>query len=250
VFLHQDIDGSHHLGRIAFIDQDPTSPTFGQVFYLLDSSEYIAYLEPRPGQPPNVRLEPITNSKVFDDRHFYDDLGQIINAYQTGTVSPESVPGTPGSGDNPSQLFELQHFQDDHGPLFDFGGGPPNGSGGPFIPTPPAGFSLIIPVMPGQNPNNNSQPNGPTSNGPTSNGPTPPNGPTSPQFIWNSTGPESWSQARADWNQGSAPNSPLATVEIRSGTSDYDINAMAPSISIPIQYSSSTARRRSAAPTR
>ena len=32
VFLHEDLDGSHHLGRIAFIDQDPTSPTFGQVF--------------------------------------------------------------------------------------------------------------------------------------------------------------------------------------------------------------------------
>ena len=49
VFLHEDLDGSHHLGRIAFIDQDPASPTFGQVFYLLDSSEYIAYLEPRQG---------------------------------------------------------------------------------------------------------------------------------------------------------------------------------------------------------
>jgi hypothetical protein len=90
VFLHEDIDGSHHLGRIAFIDQDPSSPTFGQVFYLLDSSEYIAYLEPQgPGSPPHVRLEPITNSKVFDDRHFYDDFGQILNAYQTGTVNPE-----------------------------------------------------------------------------------------------------------------------------------------------------------------
>jgi hypothetical protein len=49
VFLHEDLDGSHHLGRIAFIDQDPNSPTYGQVFYLLDSSDYIAYLEPRSG---------------------------------------------------------------------------------------------------------------------------------------------------------------------------------------------------------
>jgi hypothetical protein len=66
VFLHEDIDGSHHLGRIALIDQDPTSPTFDQVFYLLDSSEYIAYLEPHgAGQPPHVRLEPISSSKVF-----------------------------------------------------------------------------------------------------------------------------------------------------------------------------------------
>jgi hypothetical protein len=153
VFLHEDIDGSHHLGRIAFIDQDPSSPTFGQVFYLLDSSEYIAYLEPQgPGSPPHVRLEPITNSKVFDDRHFYDNLGQILNAYQTGTVNPESVPGTPGSGDNPNLLFQ-QQFQDEFGhPLFNSAG--PTGSSDPFTQfIPPGGPNLPpIPVMPGQNP--------------------------------------------------------------------------------------------------
>ncbi|HLZ07432.1 MAG TPA: FecR family protein, partial [Chloroflexota bacterium] len=169
VFLHEDIDGSHHLGRIAFIDQDPSSPTFGQVFYLLDSSEYIAYLEPQgPGSPPHVRLEPITNSKIFDDRHFYDDLGQIVNAYQTGTVNPESVPGTPGSGDNPNQIITPEQlFQDLGGkPLFNVYQGS-TGSGGPFIPAFP-GFP-VIPVLPGENPNNT--PNGPTTNGPTTNGP-------------------------------------------------------------------------------
>ena len=83
VFLHEDIDGSHHLGRIALIDQDPTSPTFGQVFYQLDSSEYIAYLEPQgAGQPPHVRLEPNTNAKAFEDRHFFDDLGKILELVQ------------------------------------------------------------------------------------------------------------------------------------------------------------------------
>jgi hypothetical protein len=115
------IDGSHHLGRIALIDQDPTSPTFGQVFYLLDSSEYIAYLEPQgAGLPPHVRLEPITNSKVFDDRHFYDDLGQILNAFNTGHVDPQSVPGTPGSGDNPNSILTPQQLFDELGgkPLF------------------------------------------------------------------------------------------------------------------------------------
>jgi hypothetical protein len=145
VFLHEDIDGSHHLGRIAFIDQDPSSPTFGQVFYLLDSSEYIAYLEPQgPGSPPHVRLEPITNSKVFDDRHFYDDLGQILNAYQTGTVNPESVPGTPGSGDNPNLLFQ-QQFQDEFGhPLFNSAG--PTGSSDPFTQFIPPGGPNLPPI--------------------------------------------------------------------------------------------------------
>src|SRR5262249_37948514 len=118
-FLHEDIDGSHHLGRIAFIDMDPTSPTFGQEFFLLDSSEFIAYFEPDgPGKPPHVRLEPITNSKVFDDRHFYDDLGHILNSYQTGEVSPGSTPGNPGSGDNPDYLLiPLDLFPGNGAPL-------------------------------------------------------------------------------------------------------------------------------------
>ena len=90
-FLHEDIDGSHHLGRIALIDQDPSSPTFGQVFYLLDSSDYIAYLEPQGrGQPPHVRLEPITNSKVFENRHFFDDLGKILELYNN--ADPQTTP--------------------------------------------------------------------------------------------------------------------------------------------------------------
>ena len=107
-----------------------------------------------------MRLEPITNSKIFDDRHFYDDLGQILNAYQTGTVNPESVPGTPGSGDNPNLLFQ-QQFQDEFGhPLFNSAG--PTGSSDPFTQfIPPGGPNLPpIPVMPGQNPT-------PPSNGAT-----------------------------------------------------------------------------------
>jgi FecR protein len=223
VFLHEDIDGSHHLGRIALIDQDPTSPTFGEVFYLLDSSEYIAYLEPQgPGLAPHVRLEPITNSKVFDDRHFYDDLGQILNAFETGTVNPQSVPGTPGSGDNPASILTpLQLFEDGHGPLFNFAPLGP-GSGGPLVLPPFPGSDIPpIPVQPG----GNSPPNFP--NGPTTNGPIPPQPPIPPSthFIWNSAGPQSWSQAIANWNQGSAPNSPIDTVEIKSGTSNFDINS-------------------------
>ena len=174
-FLHEDIDGSHHLGRIAFIDMDPTSPTFGQEFFLLDSSEFIAYLEPDgPGKPPHVRLEPITNSKVFDDRHFYDDLGHILSAYQTGEVSPGSTPGNPGSGDNPDSILLPPSLFDEQGgkPLFNFVPYIP-GSSGPFVPFLPPGNNLPpIPVNQGQNPNPPSTP--PTTNGP--NGPPPPPG--------------------------------------------------------------------------
>ena len=166
VFLHEDIDGSHHLGRIALIDQDPTSPTFGQVFYQLDSSEYIAYLEPQgAGQPPHVQLEPNTNAKAFEDRHFFDDLGKILNSYNN--ANPQSPPN-PGSGDNPGDLFPQQLFQEDGGkPLFNFG--KLNGSGDPYnLPS----SSPLIPVMGGLIPNTDT----PTFTGPTLNGPT--------IFIW------------------------------------------------------------------
>lgn len=212
VFLHEDLDGSHHLGRIALIDQDPTSPTYGQVFYLLDSSEYIAYLEPRgPGLPPQVRLEPITNAKIFEDQHFYDDLGQIINSYINGNVNPQSVPGTPGSGTPPDLLkIEFQPFPGNgNQPTNNYI--PPNNGFTPNLPPPinPGG----IPVQPGENPNNHNN---------TNNNTPPPNNP-SINFIWNSTGTGAWPTDLSDWNQGAAPNSSIDTVEIQTGTVNYDL---------------------------
>ena len=202
VFLHEDIDGGHHLGRIALIDQDPTSPTFGQTFYLLDSSDYIAYLEPQGGgQPPHVRLEPNTNAKAFENRHFFDDLGKILELYNN--ADPQSP--SPGSGDNPSDLFQQQLFQDDGGkPLFNFG--KLNGSGDLDL------FSSslpLTPVMEGLLPNTNTT---------TSNEPTPP---ASTVFIWNGTG--AWPTALANWNGGSAPNSPIDSVIIQTGTATFNL---------------------------
>jgi hypothetical protein len=208
VFLHEDIDGSHHLGRIALIDQDPTSPTFGETFYLLDSSEYIAYLEPQgSGLPPRVRLEPITNSRIFDDRHFYDDLGQILNAFQTGTINPQSVPGTPGSGDNPSDLFSPQLFEDGLGrPQFTFS---PTGQGSSssYQPPFPGGGFPLIPDQPGQIPGTTPQNGGPT------------NGPTN-IFIW--TGGNGVWNSGPNWTPGTSPGSPNDIVQIPTGTVTFN----------------------------
>jgi FecR protein len=199
VFLHEDIDGSHHLGRIALIDQDPTSPTFGQTFYLLDSSDYIAYLEPQGGgQPPHVRLEPITNSRIFENRHFFDDLGKIIESYNN--ADPQS-PSTPGSGDNPSDLFQQQLFQDGGGnPLFNFGKLGSGDQDNIFSSSLP-----LIPVMGGLLQN-------------TSNEPTPI---ASTIFIWNGTG--AWPTALANWNSGAAPDSSIDSVIIQTGTATFNL---------------------------
>jgi hypothetical protein len=200
VFLHEDIDGSHHLGRIALIDQDPTSLTFGQTFYLLDSSDYIAYLEPQGGgRPPHVRLEPNTNAKAFENRHFFDDLGKIIESYNN--ADPQS-PSTPGSGDNPSDLFQQQLFQDDGGqPLFNFAKLGSGDSDNTFSSSLP-----LTPVMGGLLPNTNTT----TSNE------------LSTVFIWNGTGV--WPTALANWNSGAAPNSPIDSVVIQTGTATFNLS--------------------------
>ncbi len=150
VLLHEDIDGSHHLGRIALIDQDPRSPTFGQTFYLLDSSDYIAHLEAQgAGHPPLVRLEPNSNAKAFETRHFFDDLSKIVSAFRTDQGNQQSVPGAPGSGDNPTQIIpppQLQENGDD--PRFiDF---VPSRSGSGNSQTPPPFPEFNPPVLPNQ----------------------------------------------------------------------------------------------------
>ena len=79
----------------------------------MDSSDYIAYLEPQgAGQRPHVRLEPITNSKALQDGHFFDDLGKIIDLYNKAN---SQSPANPGSGDDPSDLFQQQLLQKDGG---------------------------------------------------------------------------------------------------------------------------------------
>jgi hypothetical protein len=198
-FLHEDIDGSHHLGRIALIDQDPSSPTFGETIYLLDSSDYIAYLEPQgPGHPPHVRLEPITSSKTFENRHFFDDLGTIINSYNN--ADPQS-PSNPGSGDNPSDLFQRELFQDNgNAPLFKFAELNDHADSDTFRSDLP-----FIPVMAGL-PEANTTPSSVES---------------STVFIWNGTG--AWPTALANWSGGAAPSSPNDSVIIQTGTATYNL---------------------------
>ena len=201
VVLHEDLDGSHHLGRIAIIDQDPTSATFGQIIYLLDSSEYIAYLEPQgSGLPPHVRVEPITSSRQFDDRHFYDDLNQIISAYNG--ANPRSGPNG-GSGDNPNLLLPQQPNQENGGQPLPINFQPNSSGEGPNTTLE----SFSVPVQGGILPNNST--------------PTTP-APLSTIFIWNSSGPSDW-PTDPNWNTGSAPDLPIDQVIIQSGTVNYDL---------------------------
>lgn len=195
VILHEDLDGSHHLGRIAFIDQDPTSATFGQDFYVLDSSEYVAYLDPQgPGLPPHVRLTPLTNSLRLGDQHFFDDLGQILNL---NNPNPQNNPN-PGSS-TPPDLLQIppQLFQENGGQplLINF----PNNGGNNAPPTSPA-FAIGFPFG--------------------KSIPTPTIVPLSTTFVW-SAGDGNW-DTPPGWNIGAVPTSSADTVEIQSGTVTYN----------------------------
>ena len=58
----------------------------------------------------------------------------------------------------------------------------------------------------------------PKTNITTSNEPTPP---TSTVFIWNGTG--AWLTALANWNSGAAPNAPIDSVIIETGTATFNL---------------------------
>src|SRR5262249_294430 len=149
-----------------------------------------------------VRLEPHTNSKAFENRHFFDDLGKILESYNN--ADPQT-PSNPGSGDNPSDLFQQQLFQDDGGkPLFTFGKLNGSDQDNTFSSSLP-----LTPVMGGLLPN--------TTTTTSSNEPTL----ASTVFIWNGTG--AWPTALANWNSGAAPNSPIDSVIIQTGTATYNV---------------------------
>ena len=97
----------------------------------MDSSEYIAYLEPQgPGQPPHVRLEPITSTQLFNDRHFFDDLSQVLSQF----TNPQSNPGGNGSGDPQlPQFFQENGNGDLPIPFTNFA--PTNGTNNPATTT-------------------------------------------------------------------------------------------------------------------
>ena len=97
----------------------------------MDSSEYIAYLEPQgPGLAPHVRLEPITSTQLFNDRHFFDDLSQVLSQF----TNPQSNPGGNGSGDPQlPQFFQENGNGDPPIPFINFA--PTNGTNNPATTT-------------------------------------------------------------------------------------------------------------------
>ena len=195
-FAVADDYGTITNGAYELIDDNPTSPTYGQVIALVSQTGYLTFITPQGlNLPPLVTTQPMTNSQLGFEQLI---IRQVFDILYSGP-NPQSTPGTPGSGDNPSLI--IPHLQ-----LLEENGGQP----------------LLI----------NFQPNGGSNSGtsPLDFG-TPPGGrppppptplPTSNVFIWNS-GTGTW-DTPPGWNIGSVPTGPSDTVEILSGTVIYNDN--------------------------
>jgi hypothetical protein len=109
------------------------------------------------------------------------------------------------AGDNPSDLFQHQPFQDDRGsPLFNFGklsGSDLEITFGTSLPFAPVLAELRL-----------------STNATTANE-TPP--PASTIFIWNGMG--AWPTALANWNSGAPANSSIDSVILQTGTTTFNL---------------------------
>jgi len=180
----------HHVGSYEVRDNRPDSPTFGEILRFIEDSGYVTYIEPQgAGLPPQVTIEAITNARLFEDRPILQDLSDSYALFNPGGIH------SPGSGDNPTQLFGPQFFQENNGLPFSFNFQGGVGSGG----NTPVTISFAIPV----------QPNMPPANPPP---------PSSNIFIWEGgTGPF----LEPNWNPNGEPTLSQDIVEIPSGTVTY-----------------------------
>ena len=175
----------HHVGAYEVRDNNPDSPTFGELLYFVRDSGYVTYVEPQgPNLAPIVTTEAITDSRLSDDRPILQDLA---DSYAQFNANPGGT-HTPGSGDNPIFIIPPPSL--------------PNNGGQPF--------NIFVPVPgPGGSP-----PGGPVT-GTGTGGTSPPSNPGSTNFIWNANS-GNWDTA-SGWNLGQVPGSPQDSVDLQSG---------------------------------
>jgi hypothetical protein len=145
-----------------------------------------------PGYLWYLDMDGNLSSRQMSDSELTGEQGLLQQFFQWLSVLPASIGIHDSAGIPDSSLPSATVFHDQPVPLlvqFGLGGGTP---GFPQFPN-------LTPFLPQQPP-------------------------ASTIFIWNSTGRGSWSQQLASWNQGFAPNSPVDTVFIETGNSNYDIN--------------------------
>ena len=181
--LREDYHTDHHKGALAI-------ENFG---ITIADTDYVTYCT-----TTSCRSEPLTNSQNALFRNIIDGLDDVIDR---STTNPKNLDHIPGSGDNPNLLLPLPQFLQENvtPPIFINVGFNPGNSN-----PPPNNFGVI----------NFSPLFTPTL--------TPPSGPASTIFIWNSTGAFPW-PTNGDWNNGQPPGQPTDQVVVQSGTLNYNL---------------------------
>ncbi len=176
-----------HIGGVEWYDNNPASPTYGQVIDTITDTSQAHYFTPRFGQAPLVNVQPATAAQLQND--IINDLFRVVqlnNAAQSTT--------TPSSGSSTLPDIDVPHvFQ------------PPEGNPGPFtfilsvpgLNVPTVVTLIVFPTTTTQFPT--SQPIHHTESNPT-----PPPPPPSGTIVWTASSGGNWNSG-LNWQGGNVP---------------------------------------------
>jgi len=100
-FAVADDYGSTSNGAYELVDNNPTSPTYGQIVALVSQTGFLTYVTPQgPNEPPLVTTQPITSAQLGLEQQIIQQIFQFL--YQ---ANPQSTPGSPGSSTPPPQPY-------------------------------------------------------------------------------------------------------------------------------------------------
>ncbi len=188
VSLFED-HNTHHVGRIEIIDDNPNSPTYGQVIDVLTEIGYSHYFMPRVDNTPIIHIELSTSSQLTQELQIINDLFRVLDLINNPN------PGNFNSLGSPTlQEFNLPHFTPENG-----GGN----AGQPltFLLTTPSGAAFTVVVT-----EEYTTPQHPQ---------TQQTQPSSTTVEWSSPSSGTWETA-SNWSSNSVPGTPGVpdTVEI------------------------------------
>jgi hypothetical protein len=178
VSLFED-HNTHHVGRIEIIDDNPNSPTYGQIIDALTETGYSHYFTPRVDNTPLIFIEPSSNLQLTQELQIINDLFRVLDLINNPNPQNFNTPGSPTLPD-----IDLPHFT------------PENGGGNEGQP-----FAILL-----------QEPGAPTvyvyvpAGSPTTHGSS-----TSTTIIWTATSGGNW-EDQSNWSGN--PETPGAHVEI------------------------------------
>jgi hypothetical protein len=98
--------GTNRHGAYELVDNNPTSPTYGQVIATVSQTGYLTYITPQgPNQPPQLSTQPMNNAEVGFQQQIIQQVFQVLlnagaNPNQNPNPNPQSNPNSnPGSAD-------------------------------------------------------------------------------------------------------------------------------------------------------